>query len=228
MEKDRRDINPKHTGVGIFGGTFDPVHNGHLRVISHVRQQFSLSLVHLVLSSTPPHKTDRPLAPARTRMVMLRQAVDELPGLCASDIELRRSGFSFTIDTIEHFLAMPETGTDLYFILGSDAFADMGTWKRTRDIFRLASLIIMVRPGHGLDLGDACGVINTMLSERYHYDRDADALVHQDLKPVHLCRVPEMPISSTQIRNLIRNGSSISSLVPGPVEAIIREQGLYL
>jgi nicotinate-nucleotide adenylyltransferase len=227
MEPDRPGTETGGPRIGIFGGSFDPVHNGHLAVVSHVRQTFGLEEVHLVLSSSPPHKRENPLAPARDRMAMLRESVSGMPGMVASDVELRRSGLSFTIDTIEHFLALPGAGGNLFFILGSDAFADMGTWKRTREIFRLASLIVMKRPDAPLDRETMVRSIRTMTGETCRVDPASGALVHPDLKPVYLCRVPAMPVSSTEIRKLIRQGCPVSHLGPGPVEAIIREKGLY-
>jgi nicotinate-nucleotide adenylyltransferase len=227
MGKDRPDISRENSRTGIFGGTFDPLHNGHLAVIRHVRRSFSLETVHVVLSSVPPHKTGRPLAPAAVRMEMLRLSLEGMEGLRASDAELRRRGPSFTIDTIEHFLAVLGSGCDLFFILGSDAFLDMGTWRRTGDILRLASLIVMARPGSPVDEDSLARAIRTMLGETFRYHPEAGGLVHPEFKPVLLCRVPEIPVSSTEIRTIIRNKGSISALVPGPVDAIIREKGLY-
>ena len=114
---------------GLYGGTFNPFHNGHLKVITHVQKTFAMDRIHLIPSATPPHKTLSSLASARDRLEMIQRSVARLPGLQASDLEIRRPGPSFTVDTVRQFKAASPPGTALYFILGTDAFFEMDTWK---------------------------------------------------------------------------------------------------
>ncbi len=232
--------------VGLFGGTFNPVHNGHIGVITHVKKAFGLDTVHLVPSAIPPHKPTGNLAPALDRFQMVKQAVLLIPGLTASDIELKREGRSFSIDTIRQFKHMADKHTEdartsasanLFFIMGIDAFFDMNTWKGTREIFQTTTLIVMTRAGDTRKLKEIKSFLQYIMSSRYQYTAadgikpliDTCTFVNSNpnFKAVHICKVPEMPISSTGIRERIRNHQSVKGLVPDSVEAIIIKKGLY-
>ena len=257
--------------IGLYGGTFNPIHNGHLKVITHVKKGFGLDTIHLIPSARPPHKSAKNLASAADRLRMVQDAVADLPGLAASDIELKRQGSSYTIDTLRQFmqhLAHQVTpGTPpirLYFILGTDAFFDMTTWKEADDIFRIAHLIIMTRAGDNRTPSDIENFLQTTISSQYrgtlstvdfghspphiqnghlenfpcearHHDYispDCVARIDSDttnpeFKAVYICNVPEIPISSTEIRKRIKQKQSISGLVPQCVERLIIQKGLY-
>jgi len=214
---------------GLFGGTFNPLHNGHIQVISHVRNAFGIDRVHLIPSAVPPHKSIQNLASAQDRFDMINKTVTSIPGLCASDLELRRTGPSFTIDTIKQFIHTAAPEIKLYFILGTDAFFDMGTWKQTCDIFKKTNVIIMTRAGEKKsfrEIADFMASQGPCIHYRFH---DASmTFYHPELKSVHICKTPEIKISSTLIRHRVKNNQSIHSLVPEPVEDIIIKKGLYL
>jgi len=213
---------------GLFGGTFNPLHNGHIQVISHVRKAFGIDRIHLIPSAVPPHKSVQNLAPARDRFKMIHKTVASIPGLCASDLELRRTGPSFTIDTIKQFIDTADPGIELYFILGTDAFFDMDTWKRTCDIFAKINIIIMTRAGEKRKSREIADFLASQVPCTHRFNEAAMTFYHPELKSVYICKTPEIQISSTLIRHRVKKNQSIHSLVPGPVEDIIIKKGLYL
>lgn len=218
--------------VGLFGGTFNPIHQGHIDVITYVKVSFHIDTVHLIPSAIPPHKTAGTLASAKDRFQMVQQAVLNISGLMVSDVELTREGKSFSIDTISHFRNKMDADGKLYFIMGSDAFFDIGSWKNSAEIFRLTDIIVMRRAGDTRKLEDIELFLKSMISSGYSISQAlngqyANAVVHKELKSVHICNVPEIYISSTQIREKIRKQESIKGLVPPSVESTIIKKRLY-
>ena len=212
---------------GLFGGTFNPLHNGHIQVIGHVKETFAIDRIHLIPCGIPPHKSFKNLAPARDRFEMIQNTLRDFPGLCVSDLELRRSGPSFTIDTIRQFLDEASPDTEPYFILGTDAFFDMGSWKQPIDIFKKINIILMTRAGEKKASGEIAAFLDFQVSRAYEFDDVSMCFHHPELKSVHICRTPEIKISSTLVRSRIKSNQSVHSLVPGPVEQIIIKKGLY-
>ena len=222
---------------GLFGGTFNPLHRGHLAVILHVKEAFNLDTIHLIPSAIPPHKPLTNLAPAADRFEMVKRSVADIHGLVASDVEIIRKGPSFTIDTVEHFINATPRTTELRLIVGSDAFFEMDTWKKGRTIFSLIPTIVMIRPGEEKQAKDIASFLQNVISKSY---RPADKgnffspPVSSDpdskwgVKPVYVCKVPEIDISSTLIRQRIKLHLPVATLVPKPVEEIINQRGLYL
>ena len=213
---------------GLFGGTFNPLHNGHIQVISHVKNAFDIDRIHLIPSAVPPHKSFQNLAPARDRFDMIYKTVASIPGLCASDLELRRTGPSFTIDTVKQFMDAAAPGIDPYFILGTDAFFDMDTWKQIFDIFKKINIIIMTRAGEKRRFKEIADFLASQVPCTHHFNEASMTFYHPELKSVYICKTPKIQISSTLIRQRVKNNQSIHSLVPGPVEDIIIKKGLYL
>ncbi len=214
--------------AGLFGGTFNPLHYGHLTVINHVKKTFSLDTVFLIPAAIPPHKTTRDLAPASDRLEMIQRSILDIPGLVASDIELKREGPSYTIDTVNYFKHILCKDTTLYLIMGSDAFFDIGTWKSTTQIFHRIKMIIMLRAGEMININSVASLINRVVSHDFKYNKEKRVFYHPVMKPVYLCDVPQIMLSSTQIRERVKRHLDIGSMVPAPVEAMIREKELYL
>src|SRR3989339_2108653 len=133
--------------IGLFGGTFNPFHNGHIRIIEHVKDAFRLEKLFLIPSATPPHKPNTDLAPANDRFDMVRQGIQGREGFIVSDKELIRKGPSFSIDTIEDFKTDLGKEADLFLLMGSDAFFDIPTWRQKDRIFDSVKIIVMLR-GH--------------------------------------------------------------------------------
>lgn len=226
--------------VGLFGGTFNPIHQGHIDVITHVKSTFHLDTIYIIPSAIPPHKTPLTLASARDRFEMVQQAVARISGFVASDVELVRKGKSFSVDTIRHFKNLIDENTRLYFIMGSDVFFDMDTWKNSVEIFNLTEIIVMHRAGDTRGLKDIESFLQNIISPQYkiaqsdncppffNTSQKVNTVTHNQLKTVHICNVPEINISSTLIREKIRKKESIKGLIPTLVESIISAKQLYL
>jgi len=223
--------------IGLFGGTFNPIHRGHLKVIQEVKAAFDLDQILLIPAALPPHKESGGVADAEDRMQMIRLAVANYPILIqsveVSDVELKRPGPSYTIDTVGHFMqALPEN-THLHFILGLDAFLEIDTWKSYQDLLRLVPFIVMSRPGscrHGNEVAEETlgNYLKAKISDNYRFAAVPASYVHDDKKPIFIFEVTPIDISSTQIRECVKKGDSITSLVPENVEDFIKTKGLYL
>ena len=218
--------------IGLFGGTFNPVHFGHLRTVLEVRERFGLDRVYLIPSAMPPHKSEAGIASPSDRLEMIRRAVENDADFVVSDVELMRTGPSYTIDTLSFFAdALPRTDPR-FLIVGLDAFLEIHTWKDFRGILTRIPLIVMGRPGaydHGLFQGMPLAVANYLdgLAPGYRYDRQQSVFVHPGFQPVHLIGVTSLDISSSAIRSLVRSGRSIRFLVPETVSEFISSKGLY-
>nr|WP_320192331.1 nicotinate-nucleotide adenylyltransferase [uncultured Desulfobacter sp.] len=211
--------------AGLFGGTFNPIHNGHLGIIQYVKAQYAFDTIILYPSALPPHKPNRNLASARDRLTMVRDAVKNLNGFQVSDIELQRKGPSFTIDTICEFKRIFGSQTRFHLLLGSDAFFDTPSWKQAYHIFKALPVIVMQR-GEKTGMAPFASFIDEHVSKGYKL-KDNNIFVHDRLYPIRICNVPRIDISSTQIRNRIKAGKSISGLVPEDVKTFIRTKDLY-
>jgi nicotinate-nucleotide adenylyltransferase len=218
-------------GIGLFGGTFNPIHLGHLRVAQEVKEGFGLARVYFIPSAIPPHKGVSDLAKAQDRYQMLAEAIYENPGFVASDVELKREGRSYTIDTIQHFKSILEKDTPCYLIVGSDAFLEIDTWKDFRDLFNLIPFIVMKRPSkiHGYNdfFNMLARYITASVTGGYELSEDKSCFQHACKQPIYLVDVTPIDISSTKIRNLVRQGASVKYLVPDIVEKYIQTKGLY-
>lgn len=188
--------------LGIFGGTFDPPHVGHLVTAVDVRHACALDRVLLVVNGTPWQKVgSRPISSAEDRYALVRAAVAGVPGLEASRIEIDRGGASYTADTLEALLAQ-DPARELFVILGSDAAALLPTWERVEAVRRLATVVVVERPG---------GSPGAPLAGWRWIDIE----------------VPRLEVSSTDLRARVADGRPLDYLVPAPVVSRIRELGLY-
>jgi len=218
--------------IGLFGGTFNPIHFGHLRTVLEVRERFGLSRVYLIPSALPPHKSQIGIASPSDRLEMIRRAVENDPDFVVSDVELMRTGPSYTIDTLSFFASvMPETAPH-FLIIGLDAFLDLHTWKDFMGILSRTPLIVMGRPGANhrgqfQDMPIAVADYLDVLIPGYQYDRQQSVFVHPEFQSVYLIGVTSLDISSSAIRSLVRKGRSIRFLVPETVSEFISSKGLY-
>jgi len=202
----------KRLRLGIIGGSFDPVHLGHLGIAEEAREAFRLDRVVFVPAAQPPHKGGRSLAPAKDRLRMVKLAIRDNPFFIASDIEMRRSGPSYTIDTLREMRkAHPRAA--LFFIVGADSLHDLHTWRSARDLVEEFEFIIIGRPG-------AKGPDYSMLKKSFGKAR-ADRLRRNYIE------TEIFNISATDIRRRIKAGRSIRYLVPKEVERHIVRRGLY-
>ena len=206
--------------LGILGGTFDPVHHGHLRSALEVREQLGLSEVRLVPAARPPHR-DAPRASAAHRLAMLELALSGTPGLRADDREIRREGPSWMVDTLASFHA-EAPGRPLFLIIGQDAANGLDSWHRWRELFELAHLVIMRRPDarahYGAELAREIARRET---------RHPGELLGRPGGGCVALPVTPLDISATQIRRLVAAGRSPAFLTPDPVIGYMRREGLY-
>ncbi len=211
--------------LGVFGGTFNPIHVGHLRAVIEVQETFTLDRLLLIPSANPPHKGAEDIAAAEDRLQMVRLAVQGLPSLEASDVELARSGLSYTIETLQYFHNYFGPESVIHFVVGVDAFSEITTWKSYHQLFATAHFIVMTRPGSTLNNLER--FIHTHISRDYQYDTTASRYGHPRWCSIFCLNITHLDISATQIREWIRQGRSIRFLVPATVEAFIKTRGLY-
>lgn len=216
--------------IGLFGGTFDPVHEGHLKSAGEVQQAFRLAAVYLIPSGRPPHKKSGPVASAADRLQMLQAAAADRPRLKVLDIELHRAGPSYTIDTVKLCKKQFEAADELFLIMGMDAFLEIHTWKFFETLLEEIAVIVMTRPQSDA-AGDPAAVLadycRNRLSRGYSRQPSGNRLVHPHRKSVFWVNVTPRPISSTEIRRRLKTGRCIDSWVPPPVIEYIEAKGLY-
>ena len=211
--------------LGLFGGTFNPIHLGHLRAAVEVREAFNLDRLLLVPSAQPPHKMADHVANAEDRLEMVRLSVQGEPSLEASDVELARPGLSYTIETLRYFQDRFGPESDIHFIVGQDAFSEITTWKSYQALFVTAHFIVMTRPSSKLrSLED---FIHTQISAEYQYEPTSNRYSHPRWRTIFCLDITHLDISATKIREWIRRGRSIRFLVPDAVQGFINKKGLY-
>ena len=194
--------------LGLFGGTFDPPHFGHLIVAQDAAEQLSLDCLLFVVAALPPHKLGEDLAPADLRLQMVEEAVARNPLLGVSDVELTREGPSYSVDTLRHYRReLPET--ELIFLMGVDQLAEFHDWQEPEAVGQLATLVAVARSG--IDPKEIPPL------EMPHGGR-------VEFKQIQVTRVD---ISSTEVRDRVRSGRSIQYMVPREVRTIIESNRLY-
>lgn len=194
--------------IGLFGGTFDPIHNGHLVIAEKTVLELGLDRVIFIPAGDPPHKTDKEVTPKSIRYQMTCLAASAFDWSDVSDFELERDTLSYSVDTVKHFrAAYPED--ELYFVIGADSFADMPSWWHYRELMSLCKIIVFSRPD----------------TKKEDYLKRFDG----DEKPprVFLIDNVHMDISSTQIREMLGRGEDVSRLIPPAVNEYIKQHGLY-
>ena len=223
--------------LGLFGGTFDPVHLGHLRSAEEVKEEYALDEVCFVPCGVPPHRSGRPGAAPHHRLEMVRLAVAARPGLGVSDIEVTRPGASYSIDTVRHFLATLGQGDDLYLILGLDAFLLIGSWKDWRELLALTHVIVTSRPGFGDELPYEKIPVVVREAFCYHplrfegpfrFDGPVRSGFRNEFgKEILFKRLTDVSVSASAIRELLGKGKSIRGLVPSEVQRYVEDRNLY-
>ena len=220
----------KRQQIGLLGGTFDPVHNGHLAVASHVLEVLALDSIWFVPAALPPHKAGhadgRDITSFADRIAMLEFAIGNNKSFIISDIEAKRSAPSYSIDTINILNQQRGEQADLYFIIGADAFIEIDTWKRFEQLPTLVSFVIISRPSYP---PDKVGEVIRHYFKAYEYDSSRETWNSPQRKGAFILQHMEpVTISSTEIRERVRNGEDIAGFVPPKVEDYIKKQGLYI
>ena len=197
--------------IGVLGGTFDPVHNGHLIVAEEAKTRLNLVEIIFVPAGQPWLKAAKPISPAEHRLQMLRLAIADKPYFKLSTIEIERTGPSYTIDTITELRDKFGSDDELFFILGWDSLAELPQWREPSRLIKMCYLVAVPRPGYPRPKLKTLEVIIRGLSQR-----------------VMLMKEPEIDISASAIRGRVARGLSIRHLVPEPVNRYIKEHGLYI
>ncbi|SFR73821.1 nicotinate-nucleotide adenylyltransferase [Marinobacter daqiaonensis] len=205
----------------IYGGTFDPIHHGHLRVAVELRERLSVDSVHLVPSHIPPHR-GTPGGNSQDRLELLQLAVAGEPGLRIDTRELDREGQSYTADTLRQLRGELGADAPLAMVVGTDSFAGFDKWREWKTIPELAHIILVRRPGSELEEGSAPAA---MLAERV--TRSPADLHRQPCGRILEMDPPLLDISATGIRQRLEDGRSVRFLIPDPVLEQIRRRGLY-
>lgn len=202
---------PLSPRIGVMGGTFDPIHFGHLAAAEEVRKGFNLDKVVFVPSARPPHKQGQMITGAHDRLVMTILATVNHPHFDVSAMELERQGLSYTIDTIETFRDQYPPNCRLFFITGADAVSEICTWKDVNRLLDICEFVAVTRPGYNLE--------NLTMIEKH--------LDNERFSRIHPFPVPELAISSSDIRLRVREERPIKYLLPEAIENYIRKRGLY-
>ena len=212
--------------LGILGGTFDPVHFGHLRIAEEACEELGLEKVLLIPGASPPHKGKKDVSPFDDRLAMTRLGAGGSTVIEAIDLEGRRQGMSYSIDTLMEIHRIYGPDLELFFIIGMDAFLEIKTWKRYEDLFKETNFVVIKRPGFP---DEKLGPLVLSMGLGFEPGEEKNSYV----LPSSGCRViykelTLLAISSTRIRDLAASGKSIRFLVPEPVREYILEKGLYL
>ena len=196
--------------VGLLGGTFDPIHIGHLMLAEAVRDEYELEQVLFIPAAQPPHKLGRKISPAEDRYMMTVLATCSNPTFEVSDIEMRREGPSYSVDTVRALLRASGGDTEYFFIAGTDIIREIHTWERIEELLSICPFIVASRPGCRPDVEKTRALLGDL-----------------GVRQIHLLNTPELEISSTDIRERVARGASIRYIVPREVEQYIYKKGLY-
>lgn len=199
--------------IALYGGTFDPIHVGHLITARSVAEQLDVERVIFVPSASPPHKLEATITPAEHRLEMIRLAIDGEPGFDVSDCEIRRTGPSYTFDTIMNFRQTVGADATLYWIIGADSLAELASWHRVAELVRQCRIITASRPGF----------------ERPDLAPLGAQLTTDDLASIRdgILTTPRIDVAATEIRRRVREGLSIRFLVPEAVRDYVHGRCLY-
>jgi len=217
--------------VGLLGGSFNPIHNGHLTIAQHVLERMQLSQVVFIPTGDPPHKRDGALAPANVRIEMVRLAIADNPLFTVSDIEMQRKGKSYSIDTIRALQHHYGPSTELFFIIGLDAFLDFPTWREAKELLRICHFVVVPRPGQSFRALAGMSLLPTL---------DPDGLTGLDTGTLNRLDIaipsdpgvtclgfPPCPTSASEIRRRVRNKLPLVNMLPPLVQSYILRHSLY-
>ena len=216
--------------LGLLGGSFNPVHNGHLGIARQTREALGLDQILFIPTNHPPHKPSGSLVPARDRYEMVRLAISSDPSLALSDVEIRRPGKSYTIDTIRLLQQQYGEQTRLYFLIGLDAFLDFPSWRDPQTLLTLCQFVVLSRPGL---LFRSLSTVALLPTIPYPSLADLDAgRISRIEAPIGtqrlIClKLPPCAVSASDIRSRIRQGLPVANLLPPLVESYILQHHLY-
>jgi nicotinate-nucleotide adenylyltransferase len=210
---------------GLLGGTFDPIHFGHLRAAEEMLQIFDLNRIIFIPSSRPPHKLEAKITSFYHRESMVRMAIEGNVSFSFSDVENLRSGKSYSVETVEYILNKYLEDLELYFIVGQDAFQAVTTWKDWEKLLLLCNFAVMTRPGYkqkGLE-----NILPKDFASRFTYDKKIDGYKGPTGHAIYFRHVTFLDISSSRIREMMKTGQSARYLIPDNVRNYIVKNSIY-
>jgi len=210
---------------GLLGGTFDPIHFGHLRGAEEMLELFNLNRIIFVPSSRPPHKLEREITSFYHREQMIKLAIEGNVNFSFSEVENQRDGKSYSVETVEHILKKYIEKLELYFIVGQDAFQAITTWKEWEKLILMCNFAVMARPGYdnmGLDK-----ILPNDFAAQFHYDDEIDGFKGPTGHVIYYRTVSFLDISSSRMRQWVKSGKSIRYLTPDSVRQYILKNSLY-
>jgi len=221
---------PKPSRIGIFGGTFNPIHNGHIAIAGQTCEALGLDRILFIPTGDPPHKSHDHLAPGNHRYEMVRLAIGSEPRFSISDIELRRPGKSYTIDTIRILQQEYGTNSALYFLIGLDAFLEFSTWREPKALLGLCSFVVISRPGLSFQSLSTMPLL-PHLPVQPLADLDAGRRSTWDMvigaQRLICLQLPPSDVSASDIRRRIGRKLPVANLLPPSVESYILQHHLY-
>jgi len=212
--------------IGIFGGTFDPIHFGHLRSALEICESLDLKEMRFIPCRIPPHRGE-PIAAPLERLAMVNAALAGQPNMIADDREIKRDGPSYMVDTLKS-LRKELASEPLCLILGMDAFMGLPTWHHWQEIIQLAHLVVMQRPGRSLKDTDSKQAAAATTLLKNHQVKDVKQLQSRTAGCIYLQPITQLDISASKIRDLVARGKNPRYLLPDVVLQMIKVQKIYL
>ncbi len=215
--------------IGILGGTFNPIHYGHLQSAEEVRNALMLDEIRFVPSALPPHKPQAEVAHASDRLEMVRIALATNPAYVCDSMEIERGGTSYTLDTLEELARTISDEDVMFFIIGADAFLELGTWHRPKEVLNTANFAVTLRGNQNeSEYLEALLRVIREIRPDCSFDKSLQEIKFADSERViRFVPIPEIDISATRIRKCINESSSIEDLLPREVELFIIRRRLY-
>jgi nicotinate-nucleotide adenylyltransferase len=215
--------------IALYGGTFDPVHLGHLQVARSVSEIFAIDQFLFVPARVAPHKADREVSSGSHRYAMLALATQNDPRLCISTYELEGRERQYTVETLDHFRSQKGALADLFFVMGYDSWSEITTWREWERLLTLANLIVVTRPGFEFSVEEVGSDVAASIVDLRGRNQEAGSAVEPSSKKIFITDAVRLDISATAVRQSARAGQSegLEKLVPREVAEYIRKYGLY-
>ncbi len=215
--------------IALYGGTFDPVHLGHLQVARSVSEIFAIDQFLFVPARIAPHKADRDVSSGFHRYAMLALATQDDPRLCISTYELEGRERQYTVDTLDHFRSQKEEIADLFFVMGYDSWSEITTWREWERLRTLANLIVVTRPGFEFSVEEVGSDVAASIVDVRGRNQEAASMAEPNSKKIFITDAVRMDVSATAVRQAARTGQSeeLEKLVPRAVAEYIRKYRLY-
>jgi nicotinate-nucleotide adenylyltransferase len=219
----------KRKRIALYGGTFDPVHTGHMGVARALLRLFALDEIVFIPAHVAPHKRAQAVSPALHRYAMLALATQNEPRMCLSTIELEAPERPYTVETLARMKERYGEGARLFFVMGADSWRDIRTWREWERVLELTSHIVMARPGYGLEGAHVTPEIRGRIVDLRGAERVARAVEEDETEKIYVTDAVQMDVSATMVRKLVRAGREAEwpALVPQPVAEFIGKYRLY-